>query len=77
MDSEWPLKGRHNLCDKGTFMGANTKGAFADYVLVDKSQLVEIPDNMSYDMAALLEPLPGSYAFVFFLEIQEGVPKSA
>ncbi len=55
--SYWSLKGKHNLCDKGTFMGATSQGAFADYVIVDEIQLVKIPDNMSFEVGALLEPL--------------------
>jgi L-iditol 2-dehydrogenase len=55
--SYWSLKGKHNLCDKGTFMGANAQGAFADYVVVDELQLVKVPDSMSYDLASLMEPL--------------------
>jgi L-iditol 2-dehydrogenase len=55
--SYWSLKGKHNLCDKGTFMGANAQGAFADYVIVDELQLVKVPDSMSYDLASLMEPL--------------------
>jgi len=38
-------------------MGANAPGALADYVVVHKSQLAKIPPNMSFKMAALLEPL--------------------
>jgi L-iditol 2-dehydrogenase len=55
--SYWSMKGKHNLCEKGTFMGANAQGAFADYVVVEELQLVKIPDNMSYNLASLLEPL--------------------
>ena len=54
---EWCIKGKHNLCIKGTFMGANTQGAFADYVVVHESQLVIIPSSMSFNTAALMEPL--------------------
>lgn len=53
----WCLRGRHNLCENGTFMGANGPGAFADYVVVHKSQLAKIPNKMSYELAALMEPL--------------------
>jgi L-iditol 2-dehydrogenase len=53
----WCLKGKHNLCENITFMGANSQGAFADYIIVHKSQLAKIPDNMSFSMGALLEPL--------------------
>jgi len=55
--SYWSLKGKHNLCDQGTFMGANAQGAFADYVIVEELQLVKIPNSMSYDLASLMEPL--------------------
>lgn len=55
--SYWSLKGKHNLCEKGTFMGANAQGAFADYVIVKELQLVKIPDSMSFNLASLLEPL--------------------
>lgn len=51
------MKGKQNLCRNVTFMGANAPGALADYVIVHKSQLAKIPKGMSYDMAALLEPL--------------------
>lgn len=57
LECKWCLKGKHNLCEKGIFMGANSQGAFADYVVVDKTQLVKIPDSMSYNLGALLEPL--------------------
>lgn len=54
---DWCVKGKQNLCTNVTFMGANAPGALADYVIVHKSQLAKIPANMSYKMAALLEPL--------------------
>jgi threonine dehydrogenase-like Zn-dependent dehydrogenase len=38
-------------------MGATAQGAFADYVVVEELQLVKIPDNMSFEVGALLEPL--------------------
>jgi L-iditol 2-dehydrogenase len=38
-------------------MGANSQGAFADYVVVEELQLVKIPDSMSFNLASLLEPL--------------------
>ncbi len=51
------LRGKYNLCTRGTFMGANAQGAFSDYVAVHEKQLMKIPDAMSYEMGALLEPL--------------------
>lgn len=54
---EWCVKGKHNLCVNGTFMGANGPGALADYAIVHTNQLEKIPAEMSFAMAALLEPL--------------------
>lgn len=53
----WCLKGRHNLCENGTFMGANAPGAFSDYVVVSELQLLKIPKEMSFNLAALMEPV--------------------
>jgi len=55
--NKWVIKGKHNLDTQGTFMGANAPGAFADYAIVDKKQLVEIPSDMSTNFGSLLEPL--------------------
>ncbi len=54
---EWCTKGKQNLCTNVKFMGANSSGALADYVVVHKSQVAKVPDQMSFKMAALLEPL--------------------
>ena len=57
VSSIWYKKGYHNLCEKGTFMGATAQGSFAQFAIVSKDQVLTIPDRMSYDMGALLEPL--------------------
>jgi len=55
--SRWSLKGRHNLCTEGSFMGATSPGALSDYVKVSDLQLCKIPNSMSFETASLLEPL--------------------
>ncbi|AOT70864.1 2,3-butanediol dehydrogenase [Geosporobacter ferrireducens] len=49
--------GKYNVCDQLAFTGLMTNGAFAEYVVVPEYTLYKIPDNMSYETAALLEPL--------------------
>ena len=56
LSDEWCLNGRHNLAS-GTFMGANSEGCMTNYMLVHENQCVNIPDNMSYEAASLLEPI--------------------
>lgn len=48
---------RYSLCEKLAFTGLMTDGAFAEYVNVPAYTMYKIPDNMSYEVAALIEPL--------------------
>jgi L-iditol 2-dehydrogenase len=53
----WFEKGRHNLA-RSTFLGADDSlGCMADYVAADESQLLPIPNEMSYEIGSLMEPL--------------------
>ena len=54
--------GRGNCCDENYAIGYQFPGAFAQYCLlepmmVNYGPIVRIPDNVSYDAAALMEPL--------------------
>lgn len=48
---------RYSLCEKLAFTGLMTDGAFAEYVNVPAYTMYKIPDTMSYETAALIEPL--------------------
>ena len=50
-------KGRHNLCTHVKFMGETDLGALRDYMVIDERQLQKIPDEMSFEEAALMEPI--------------------
>lgn len=56
--------GRYNLCPGVVFMATPpVHGAFAEYVVHPAKRSFKIPDGMSYDAAALIEPLSvGLYA---------------
>ncbi|AOY75853.1 2,3-butanediol dehydrogenase [Clostridium formicaceticum] len=49
--------GKYNVCEKLAFTGLMTNGAFAEYVVVPDYTLYKIPDDMTYETAALLEPI--------------------
>lgn len=44
-------------CDKFGSLGHNVYGGFAEFVVVDKSKVFRIPDTMSFNAAALTEPV--------------------
>ena len=49
-------RGLPNLCPKTEFIGANSPGAFSEYLLADERQLVKIPGTTTMEEAAMLEP---------------------
>jgi len=56
--------GMSNLCDGSTLFGIHADGGFAEYVAVPHRLLHGIPEEMSYEEAALVEPLSNAVHFV-------------
>jgi len=54
----YPCKhGRYNICDNLKVMGFQTEGCAKEYFKVKEEKVLKIPENMSYDEGALVEPL--------------------
>jgi len=56
------VTGRHQLCDERRALGFDVDGGFAEYVVIPSESvrtgvICEIPDNISYEEAALIEPI--------------------
>jgi len=50
--------GRYNLCSDVVFLSAPPiNGTFCDYLVIDESFVHPIPDSLSFEDAALIEPL--------------------
>jgi len=47
----------YSMCEKLAFTGLMTDGAFAEYVNVPAYTMYKIPDDMSYEVAAVIEPI--------------------
>ena len=50
-------KKRYEMCRHYSYLGSRRHGAFAEYVAVPKANLIELPDNVSYEEAAMMEPM--------------------
>jgi len=48
--------GRYNLCDNYNYLGSRCNGGFAEYVRAPADNLIKVPENVSYEEAALTEP---------------------
>lgn len=56
-------EGKFNICPTMTVPGVSVNGAFAEYCKLSYTHVYKIPDNMTFEQAAVVEPLAcGTYA---------------
>lgn len=48
---------RYEMCRNYDYLGSRSDGGFAEFVKVPVWNLIELPDNVAFDQAAMLEPL--------------------
>ena len=48
---------RYEMCKKYSYLGSRRNGGFAEYVAVPERNLLELPDNVTFEQAAMLEPM--------------------
>ncbi len=49
-------QGAYEMCSNYNYLGSRCDGGFADYVAVPKWNLLELPENVSIEEAAMMEP---------------------
>lgn len=49
--------GKYNLCENLKVMGFQTVGTASEYVVMDEKHVTPLPDEMSFDEGAMIEPL--------------------
>jgi len=49
--------GKYNLCENLKVMGFQTTGTASEYFAVDASKVTPLPDSMTFDQGAMIEPL--------------------
>ena len=49
--------GKYNLCEKLKVMGFQTTGTASEFFAVDAEKITVLPDEMSFDEGAMIEPL--------------------
>lgn len=56
MKCEQCQKRAYEMCQAYSYLGSRTDGGFAEYVAVPVWNLIELPDDVSFEDAAMLEP---------------------
>ncbi len=64
--------GEYVKCADYDYYGSRRDGAFAEYLAVDKRNLVLLDDSLSYDVASLLEPAAVARAAIRRMQITLG-----
>lgn len=50
-------KQQYEMCRDYSYLGSRRDGGFAEYAAVPEWNLIELPENVSYEEAAMLEPM--------------------
>jgi L-iditol 2-dehydrogenase len=61
---EFCRSGHQNLCDASTLFGIHTDGGMAEHIAVPYKLLHRLPDELTYEAGALIEPLSNAIHFV-------------
>ena len=48
---------KYEMCEQYSYLGSRTDGGFAEYVSVPEWNLMELPEAVTYEQAAMLEPM--------------------
>jgi L-iditol 2-dehydrogenase len=65
-------QGRYNICERLQVIGCQTAGALAEYLAVPAAKALPLPDSITWDQAALLEPLAVAVHAVRMARFQPG-----
>ncbi|MEC0178262.1 2,3-butanediol dehydrogenase [Paenibacillus favisporus] len=55
-ECEYCRQGRYNQCERFGFVGLNANGGFAEYAIVQPYMVHKLPDHVSLEEGALVEP---------------------
>lgn len=69
---EYCLNGEVNLCENLKALGVDIDGGFAQFSLVPTTQLQKIPESLSFEEAAFVEPVACALNGIDRAEIQPG-----
>ena len=56
MKCPWCDKGHYSLCESYDYLGSRSDGAMAEYVRVPKANLIPLPDEVTFEAGAMVDP---------------------
>ncbi len=65
------LEKKYEMCSNYNYLGSRTDGGFSEYVVVPYRNLIEIPESVTFEQAAMLEPMAVAVHAMRQLELNE------
>ena len=65
------LKRQYEMCRRYDYLGSRSDGGFAEYVAVPEWNLLELPEQVSFEQAAMLEPASVAMHAIRSIEVQK------
>jgi L-iditol 2-dehydrogenase len=62
--------GNFNLCKDRIRIGFDADGSFAEYIVLEKTQIYQLPESLSNEASAMIEPLTVAVRAVYKAEIK-------
>ena len=64
-------KKQYEMCKSYSYLGSREDGGYAEYVTVPVENLIELPENVSYEAAAMMEPMAVAVHAVRRMDVQQ------
>ena len=65
-------KKQYEMCKSYSYLGSREDGGYAEYVTVPAENLVELPETVSYEAAAMMEPMAVAVHAMRRMDVQLG-----
>lgn len=72
MECEYCKQGKYGLCDSYNYYGSRTDGAMANYIKVHKDNLLRLPDTISYEAGAMVDPAANAVHGLWRANVEHG-----
>lgn len=70
-ECEYCKVGHYEMCKNYNYLGSRCDGGFAEYVAVPSWNLIELPDNVSFTQASILEPFAVAFHAVSAIDLKQ------
>jgi len=69
---EYCHEGHYSLCEDYNYYGSRTDGAMANYIKVNEKNVLRLPENVSYEAGAMVDPAANAVHGLWRGNIKEG-----